>query len=93
VQLPERSPAELAKEALGFADSDFVFDGSMEGDFERGYAAYSEFVKAVAQLGLFTKSPTHRLHHPLVVKVPEIAPNPAVVAGQIGNVRFGGERR
>jgi hypothetical protein len=29
VQLPEKSPAELAKEALGYANSDFVFDGSM----------------------------------------------------------------
>ena len=84
VQLPEKSPAELAREALGYANSDFVFDGSMEGNFDRGYATYSEFVKGVAQLGLFTKSPAHKLHHPLVVKTPEIAPDPAAVGAQIG---------
>jgi 4-hydroxy-2-oxoheptanedioate aldolase len=84
IQLPDRTPAELAKEALGYAASDFVFDGSMEGNFDRGYASYTEFVKGVAQLGLFTKSPVHRLHHPLIVKAPEIAPDPAKVGAQIG---------
>src|SRR5829696_9561707 len=58
VQLPEKSPAELAKEALGYGNSDFVFDGSMEGNFERGYSTYAEFVKGIAQLGLFVKTPT-----------------------------------
>ena len=84
VQLPDKSPAELAKEALAYANSDFVFDGSMEGNFDRAYSAYAEFVKGVAQLGLFTKSPAHRLHHPLIVKSPEIAPDPATVGAQIG---------
>lgn len=83
VQLPARTPAELAQDALGVATSDFIFDGSMEGNFDRGYAAYSEFVKGVAQAGLFTRTPTHRLHHPLVVKAPEIAPNPTLAASQI----------
>ena len=84
VQLPARTPAELAQDALGVATSDFIFDGSMEGNFDRGYAAYSEFVKGIAQAGLFTRTPTHRLHHPLVVKAPEIAPNPTLAASQIG---------
>ncbi len=84
IELPSKTPAELAKEALGYTASDFVFDGSMEGNFDRGYASYAEFVKGVAQLGLFTKAPTHRLHHPLIVKAPEIAPDPAKVGAQIG---------
>ena len=84
VQLPQKSPAELAKEALGYANSDFIFDGSMEGNFDRGYTAYEQFVKELTTLGLFTKTPAHRLHHPLVVKAPEIAPNPTLVAEQIG---------
>lgn len=83
VQLPARTPAELAQDALGVPTSDFIFDGSMEGNFDRGYAAYTEFVKGVAQAGLFTRTPTHRLHHPLVVKAPEIAPNPTLAATQI----------
>jgi 2-keto-3-deoxy-L-rhamnonate aldolase RhmA len=84
VQVPDKSSAELAKEALSYAKSDFVFDGSMEGNFERGYASFSEFAKSAGRLGLFTKTPTHRLHHPLIVKAPEIAPNPTTAAAQIG---------
>lgn len=81
---PEKSAAELAKEALAYPKSDFVFDGGMEGNFERGYASFSEFVKGAGQIGIFTKTPAHRLHHPFIVKAPEIAPDPAKVAGQIG---------
>jgi 4-hydroxy-2-oxoheptanedioate aldolase len=84
IQVPDKTPAELAKEALGYTNSDFVFDGSMEGNFDRGYASYAEFVKGVGQIGIFTKSPVHRLHHPLIVKAPEIAPDPATVGAQIG---------
>ena len=73
---PAKTPAELAKDALGYSSSDFVFDGSMEGDFERGYGPYSEFVKGLTLSGgIFTGTPAHRLHHPLVVKAPEIAPD------------------
>jgi len=82
---PTKTPAELAKDALGYSNSDFVFDGSMEGSFERGFGPYAEFVKGLAQGGgIFTKMPVHRLHHPLVVKAPEIAPDPVKVGQQIG---------
>jgi len=81
---PAKSQAELAKDALGYANSDFVFDGSMEGNFDRGYQTFAEFVKEAGQIGIFTKSPTHRLHHPLIVKAPEIAPDPVKVGEQIG---------
>lgn len=83
-EAPPKSPAELAKEALGYAKSDFVFDGSMEGNFDRGYASFAEFVKGAGQIGIFTKTPAHRLHHPLIVKAPEIAPDPGKVGEQIG---------
>jgi 2-keto-3-deoxy-L-rhamnonate aldolase RhmA len=81
-----KTAAELAKDALGYATTDFLFDGSMEGSFERGFGPYSEFVTGLARGGgIFTKSPAaHRLHHPLVVKAPEIAPDPATVGRQIG---------
>jgi 4-hydroxy-2-oxoheptanedioate aldolase len=84
VELPDKTPAELAREALGFTNSDFVFDGSMEGDFDRGYAGFAEFVKGAGQIGIFSKTPSHHLHHPLVVKAPEIAPDPAKASQQIG---------
>ena len=31
---PPKTPAQLAKEAVEFANSDFIFDGSMEGNFD-----------------------------------------------------------
>lgn len=83
-EAPVKSQADLAKDALGYPNSDFVFDGSMEGNFERGYQTFAEFVKGAGQIGIFTKSPTHRLHHPLIVKAPEIAPDPVKVGEQIG---------
>lgn len=84
VQLPDKTPAELAKESLGYTRSDFVVDGSMEGNFERGYATFSLFAKAMGQQGILTTGPAPRLHHPLIVKAPEIAPDPAKVGAQIG---------
>jgi 4-hydroxy-2-oxoheptanedioate aldolase len=80
---PPKTPAQLAQEALGYAASDFVFDGSMEGDFERGYAAFTEFVKGMADGGALQRTPSRRLHHPLIVKMHRIAPDPAVAAEHI----------
>lgn len=84
VQLPQKSATELAKEALAYDRSDFVFDGSMEGDFDRGYQSFSTFASAMGQIGMLSTSPARRLHHPLIVKAPEIQPNPAMVGKQIG---------
>ncbi|MBM4195088.1 MAG: hypothetical protein FJ202_12025, partial [Gemmatimonadetes bacterium] len=39
----QKSQADLAKDALAYAPADYIFDGSMEGDFDRGYATFSEF--------------------------------------------------
>ena len=41
VQLPAKTPAELAREALGFARCDFLFNGSMEGGVDRGSAGFA----------------------------------------------------
>ncbi len=83
VQLPDKSPADLAKEALAYDRADFIFDGSMEGDFERGYKSFGALAAAMGQIGLYSGSPA-RLHHPLIVKAPEIQPDPATVGRQIG---------
>jgi 4-hydroxy-2-oxoheptanedioate aldolase len=74
---PQKTPLELAKEALGYHQADFIFDGSMEGGVDRALPAYTEFVKAMQEAGALRKSPFLRLTHPLVVKMEEIAPNPA----------------
>jgi 4-hydroxy-2-oxoheptanedioate aldolase len=81
---PAKSPLELADEAVAYTSSDFVFDGSMEGDFEGAYPAFAEFVAAMRQAGPLRRSPFLRLTHPLIVKAPEIAPDPAKVGAQIG---------
>jgi 2-keto-3-deoxy-L-rhamnonate aldolase RhmA len=68
-----KTPAELAKEALAYEKSDFVFDGSMEGGVDRGIPNFTEFVNGMAA----ASSPDLRWKHPLSVKTPEIAPDPA----------------
>jgi len=79
----QKPAAQLAQEALAYTKTDFLFDGSMEGDFERGYPAFTEFAKAVFAAGAVQKTPAPRLTHPLAVKMHEIAPDPAVAAANI----------
>ena len=66
----EKSPAELAAEAVAYKQSDFVFDGSMEGGLDRALPAFSAFVAGMQQAGALMKSPL-RLTHPLIVKTPD----------------------
>src|SRR5688500_1507979 len=80
----QKTPAELAKDALGYADADFIFDGSMEGDFDRAYPAFAEFAKGIANGGMVGTGPSARFHHPLVVKMHAIARDPAKAAEHIG---------
>lgn len=80
---PQKSPLELAREALAYKQADFIFDGSMEGGVDRALPAYSEFVKGMQDAGALRKSPSLRLTHPLVVKMEEIAPNPTMAADAI----------
>ncbi len=78
----QKSPAELAKDALGYTGADYVFDGSMEGDFDRGYGPFVEFAKGMTNNGVAPKV-AGRLTHPLFVKMHEIAPDPAKAAQNI----------
>jgi 4-hydroxy-2-oxoheptanedioate aldolase len=80
---PQKTPLELAQEALAYDRTDFIFDGSMEGNFDRGYTGFSEFAKGMAQAGALQRTPTLRLRHPLSVKTPEIAPDPALAGERI----------
>ena len=79
----QKTPAELAKDALGYTAADYIFDGSMEGDFDRALPAFTEFAKGMAEGGMVTPGPNARFHHPLVVKMHEIAPDPARAAANI----------
>ena len=36
-----KTPAQLAHDALGYKNADFIFDGSMEGDFDRAFPVFA----------------------------------------------------
>jgi len=77
---PARTPAELAKDAVGYALSDYLFDGGMEGNFDAGYATFSEYMK-----GMMAAVPDgQRLRFPFMVKTHRIAEDPALAAARIG---------
>ncbi len=81
---PLKTPAQLAQDAVGFKASDFVFDGTMEGDFDRAYPVFAAFMKAMVGAGALQKMPFLRLHHPIIVKTPKIADDPALATERIG---------
>ena len=83
-----KTPAELAREALGYTSADYLFDGSMEGDYDRAFPTFAEFAKGIADGAggmIDRKAGGPRFHHPLVVKMHEIAPDPAKAAQHIGD--------
>lgn len=82
--VPPKTPLELAKDAVAYKSTDYIFDGSMEGDFEKAYGPFADFAKAMGEAGIVSKAPVLRLTHPLVVKMNEIAPDPAKAVERIG---------
>jgi 2-keto-3-deoxy-L-rhamnonate aldolase RhmA len=81
---PPKTAAQLAQDAIAYKLGDYVFDGSMEGDFDRAFPAFADFVKGMADAGTVDKSPALRLHHPLVVKTHKIAEDTALAVQRIG---------
>ncbi|MFN8060754.1 MAG: aldolase/citrate lyase family protein [Vicinamibacterales bacterium] len=80
---PPKTPLELAKDAIAYKSSDFVFDGSMEDGVEKALPAFAEFAGAMGEIGILSRTPSPRLTHPLIVKTHEIAPDPAAAAVNI----------
>ena len=72
-----KQPIDLAKEALAYDSADYLFNGSMEGGVDRGLPAFTEFVKAMDEAAGPSRPPYFGLTHPLIVKTPKIAPDPA----------------
>jgi 4-hydroxy-2-oxoheptanedioate aldolase len=68
-----KTPAELAKDAIAYEKSDFIFDGSMERGLDPAIGNFSELVKGLAA----ATTPEVRWRYPLSVKTPAIAPDPA----------------
>ncbi len=79
-----KTPAQLALDALGNKTGDYVFDGSMEGNYDAAYPTFAEFMKGLHDGGTVVKAPFLRLHHPVIVKTPEIAPDVAKASDRIG---------
>ncbi len=80
---PPKAPAELAKDAITNATADYLFDGSMEGDFDRGFAPFTEFMKGMSDGGMLKTAPSKQLYQPLFVKTHEISPDPALANERI----------
>jgi 4-hydroxy-2-oxoheptanedioate aldolase len=76
-----KTPAQLAADALANTMGDYVFDGSMEGNFDGAFPVYAEFVKGLAAGGPTIKN--GRFHHPLAIKTPLIAPDTIKAAERI----------
>jgi len=81
---PPKSPAALAREAAAYKLSDFVFDGSMEGDFDTAYPVFADFAKGLAAAGIHARAPHLHLTHPMIVKTPELRPDLAAAQVAIG---------
>lgn len=65
--LPQKTQSELAKETLGFNNSDFIFNGSMESSMEQALPVWVEYVEAMVEAGATIRT------HPTIVKTPKIA--------------------
>ena len=79
-----KTPAELAAETVAYKSSDYVFDGSMEHNFEESFPVFAEYAKALQATEHLSKDPYPHIAYPMIVKIPEIAPDPAKVATYIG---------
>jgi 2-keto-3-deoxy-L-rhamnonate aldolase RhmA len=82
---PRKTPGELAKDAVDYKLSDYIFDGSMERDttFDQTQAAFANFAKGMADAGFAATGPARRLTHPLFVKTPIIATDTAIARDRI----------
>ena len=76
-----KSPLQLAQEAVAYTRADYLFDGSMEGNFDAGLAGFTEFAKGMEAAGMRQGA---RFTHPLFVKTPEIGADVAKATQRIG---------
>ena len=77
---PPKTPTELAKDAVAYTPSDFLFDGSMEGNFDAGFTSFSEYMA-----GMSVAAPAgQRLRTPFMVKTHKISEDPKLAAERIG---------
>jgi 2-keto-3-deoxy-L-rhamnonate aldolase RhmA len=81
---PQKSAAELAKETVAYKSADFIFDGSMEYEFDKTLPVFTAYAEALKQAGPLSDQPHRHIAYPMIVKVHEIAPDPQLAAKHIG---------
>ncbi len=79
-----KSMAQLARDALAYKKLDYVFEGTMEYNFEQTFPPFTEFAKAMHEGGALSTGKSPRFTHPIFVKTMEIAPDPAAANARIG---------
>lgn len=83
--VPQKTPAQLAKETVAYQLSDYVFDGSMEYDYEQSFPVFAAYAKALgAEKKHLATKPYRHIAYPMIVKIHEIAPDPELAAKRIG---------
>jgi len=79
----ERPAIDLAKDALAYANADFLFNGSAENGIDRAMPAITDFVTAIDTAGGAAKTPFFGVSRPLVLKIPKIDPDRTKAAENI----------
>ena len=82
--VPLKTPTELARETVAYKSADFIFDGSMEHDFERSYPTFVAYARALSAENHLSRAPYPHIAYPMIVKIHELAPNPELAARHIG---------
>ena len=77
-----KSMSQLASEAVAYKKTDYIFEGTMEYNFEQSFPPFTEFAKAMESAGAIQKGKS--ASHGLFVKTMEIAPDPAAAQARIG---------
>lgn len=77
-----KSPAQLAADAVAYKRADYIFEGTMEYNFEQTFPPFTEFAKAMDAAGAIQKG--KGASHGLFVKTMEIAPDVAAAQARIG---------
>lgn len=76
-----KSPAQLAQEAVAYKRADYIFEGTMEYNFDASFPPFVDFAKGMEAAGMRQGK---QLTHPLFVKTMEVAPDPALANTRIG---------
>lgn len=79
-----KSMTQLAQEALSYKRGDYIFEGTMEYNFDQSFPPFAEFARALDASGGPAKGKGAKFTHPVFVKTPEVAPDPALAAARIG---------